>query len=238
MYETSRVLYLEPALGIGSAQSQLLASALGNIAASTIRVPTEVVKTRMQSGAEASMKECVVRILERDGPGGGSMYRSINGMAGFPPHAHFAASRNHAAFRISCDKHWFLVSQLNQMHVVTPGLAGLFRGYGAFLLRDLPFDAIEFVTYEQLKLAYRALAGAGAAAGWLGGLETAFVGALAGGITGALTTPLDTVRARQMNEAGEGTKRDESILSTASKIVNEGGWQGDEPHTLPLLESP
>ena len=69
--------------------------------------------------------------------------------------------------------------------------AGLYRGYAAFLLRDLPFDAIEFVAYEQLKLSYMAIAGV-ASAGGLGGLETAAVGALAGGITGALTTPLDT----------------------------------------------
>ena len=35
-------------------------------------------------------------------------------------------------------------------------MRGLFAGYGSFLLRDLPFDAIEFLTYEQLKKAYRA----------------------------------------------------------------------------------
>lgn len=36
------------------------------------------------------------------------------------------------------------------------GMKGLFAGYGAFLLRDLPFDAIEFVAYEQLKKSYKA----------------------------------------------------------------------------------
>ena len=35
------------------------------------------------------------------------------------------------------------------------GTAGLFAGYGSFLLRDLPFDAIEFVAYEQIKKAYQ-----------------------------------------------------------------------------------
>ena len=33
----------------------------------------------------------------------------------------------------------------------TEGVQGLFAGYGSFMLRDLPFDAIEFVAYEQLK---------------------------------------------------------------------------------------
>lgn len=36
------------------------------------------------------------------------------------------------------------------------GVRGLFAGYGSFLLRDLPFDAIEFVAYEQLKKTYKA----------------------------------------------------------------------------------
>jgi solute carrier family 25 S-adenosylmethionine transporter 26 len=37
------------------------------------------------------------------------------------------------------------------------GVRGLFAGYGSFLLRDLPFDAIEFVAYEQLKKSYQIL---------------------------------------------------------------------------------
>ena len=35
------------------------------------------------------------------------------------------------------------------------GAKGLFAGYGSFLLRDLPFDAIEFVAYEQMKSMYK-----------------------------------------------------------------------------------
>ena len=38
--------------------------------------------------------------------------------------------------------------------VQTEGLVGLFAGYRSFLLRDLPFDAIEFFAYEQLKVTY------------------------------------------------------------------------------------
>ena len=30
----------------------------------------------------------------------------------------------------------------------------MFAGYGSFIIRDLPFDAIEFVAYEQLKKAW------------------------------------------------------------------------------------
>jgi hypothetical protein len=59
------------------------------------------------------------------------------------------------------------------------GVRGLYAGYGAFLLRDLPFDAIEFVAYEQLRKA---------AAKWLqrdpNPVEVSLVGAVAGGFTG------------------------------------------------------
>ena len=41
-----------------------------------------------------------------------------------------------------------------QSIVKAEGVRGLFAGYGSFMLRDLPFDAIEFVAYEQLKKAW------------------------------------------------------------------------------------
>ena len=53
------------------------------------------------------------------------------------------------------------------------GVRGMFAGYGSFLLRDLPFDAIEFVTYEQLRRAYKvSLAGSRE----VSGAETAVMG--------------------------------------------------------------
>jgi len=29
------------------------------------------------------------------------------------------------------------------------------QGYGSFLLRDLPFDALQFCVYEQLRIGYK-----------------------------------------------------------------------------------
>ena len=60
------------------------------------------------------------------------------------------------------------------------GIRGLYAGYGAFMLRDLPFDAIEFVAYEQGKKAWSTFKGAE-----LNPAETSIVGAFAGGVTGA-----------------------------------------------------
>ena len=54
------------------------------------------------------------------------------------------------------------------------GVRGLYAGYGSFLLRDLPFDAIEFVAYEQLRKAYGASLGEKRS---INGLETGAIGA-------------------------------------------------------------
>jgi hypothetical protein len=62
------------------------------------------------------------------------------------------------------------------------GIRGLYAGYGAFMLRDLPFDAIEFVAYEQGKKAWTKFKGAELNPG-----ETSIVGAFAGGVTGEQT---------------------------------------------------
>jgi solute carrier family 25 S-adenosylmethionine transporter 26 len=78
--------------------------------------------------------------------------------------------------------------------VASSGVAGLFVGYGSFLLRDLPFDAIEFAGYESLKNAWRDVTGQDD----VNGVEAAALGAIAGAFTGAATTPLDVVKTRLM----------------------------------------
>jgi solute carrier family 25 (mitochondrial S-adenosylmethionine transporter), member 26 len=60
------------------------------------------------------------------------------------------------------------------------GRRGMFAGYGAFLLRDLPFDAIEFWAFDTLKINYQRAIGRD-----LNGLEASACGAAAGGFTGA-----------------------------------------------------
>ena len=78
--------------------------------------------------------------------------------------------------------------------LATSGAAGLFVGYWSFLLRDLPFDAMEFAGYEGLKNAWSDFTGKES----LHGVEAAALGAFAGAATGAATTPLDVVKTRLM----------------------------------------
>ena len=77
-------------------------------------------------------------------------------------------------------------------------LAGLFAGFGSNLLRDLPFDAIEFTSYETLKMFWKFFNGDHEPQQH----ETAAIGALAEMLTVAITTPLDVVKKRLMRKGG------------------------------------
>ncbi|EXC35977.1 S-adenosylmethionine mitochondrial carrier protein [Morus notabilis] len=122
-----------------SALAHLTAGFIGGAASSLIRVPTEVVKQRMQTGQFTSAPAAVRLIIARE------------------------------------------------------GFKGLYAGYGSFLLRDLPFDAVQFCMYEQMRIGYKL-----AARREPNDLETAIIGAFAGAITGAITTPLDVIKTRLM----------------------------------------
>ncbi|ONK58219.1 uncharacterized protein A4U43_C09F9780 [Asparagus officinalis] len=145
-----------------SAFAHLTAGAIGGAASSLIRVPTEVVKQRMQTGQFASAPDAVRLIVAKE------------------------------------------------------GFKGLFAGYSSFLLRDLPFDAIQFCLYEQLRIGYKI-----AARRELSDPENAVIGAFAGAITGAITTPLDVLKTRLMVQ-GSGAKY-KGLISCAQTIVREEG---------------
>ncbi|GLT68923.1 hypothetical protein SLA2020_411160 [Shorea laevis] len=145
-----------------SAFAHLTAGAIGGVAASLIRVPTEVVKQRMQTGQFSSPPDAVRLIASKE------------------------------------------------------GFKGLYAGYGSFLLRDLPFDAIQFCIYEQLRIGYKA-----AAQRDMNDPENAIIGAFAGALTGAITTPLDVVKTRLMVQGSANQYK--GISDCVQTIVREEG---------------
>ncbi|KVH99573.1 S-adenosylmethionine carrier 1, chloroplastic/mitochondrial-like [Cynara cardunculus var. scolymus] len=145
-----------------SALAHLTAGAVGGAASSIIRVPTEVVKQRMQTGHFASAPDAVRLIVAKE------------------------------------------------------GFKGLFAGYSSFLLRDLPFDAIQFCIYEQLRIGYKL-----AAKRNLSDPENAVIGAFAGAITGAVTTPLDVIKTRLMVQGS--SNQYTSISHCVGTILKEEG---------------
>ncbi|KAL5703584.1 S-adenosylmethionine carrier 1 [Ranunculus cassubicifolius] len=145
-----------------SAFAHLTAGALGGAASSLVRVPTEVVKQRMQTGQFTSAPNAVRAIMAKEG------------------------------FR------------------------GMYAGYGSFLLRDLPFDALQFCLYEQLRIGYKL-----AAKRELNDPENAIIGAFAGALTGAVTTPLDVIKTRLMVQGPANQYK--GIVDCVQTIVREEG---------------
>lgn len=158
-----------------SAIAHLTAGAIGGIAASLIRVPTEVVKQRMQTRQFTSAPDAVRLIIAKE------------------------------------------------------GFKGLYAGYGSFLLRDLPFDAIQFCIYEQLRLGYKK-----AARRDLTDPENAIIGAFAGALTGAITTPLDVIKTRLMVQGSANQYK--GIFDCVQTIIREEGppalLKGIEPRVI------
>ncbi|XP_076928350.1 S-adenosylmethionine carrier 1, chloroplastic/mitochondrial-like [Bidens hawaiensis] len=145
-----------------SAVAHLTAGAIGGVAASLVRVPTEVVKQRMQTRQFASAPDAVRLIVSKE------------------------------------------------------GFKGLYAGYGSFLLRDLPFDAIQFCIYEQLRIGYKL-----AARRDLNDPENAAIGAFAGALTGAITTPLDVIKTRLMVQGSANQYK--GIVDCVQTIIKEEG---------------
>lgn len=145
-----------------SSVAHLTAGAAGGATASLIRVPTEVVKQRMQTGQFPSAHSAVRQILAKE------------------------------------------------------GVRGLYAGFGSFLLRDLPFDAIQFCIYEQLRIGLKKAVNRD-----LLDVETALIGATSGAITGAVTTPLDVIKTRLMTQGAKAHYK--GIGDCVSKIIKEEG---------------
>lgn len=140
------------------------AAAAGDVAASTVRVPFEVVKQRMQSGMYATARQAVQRTF------------------------------------------------------ATEGVAGFFSGYGSLVLRELPFDAIQFPLFEFLKAQWRKRENKGELATW----QTSVCGSVAGGVSAAITTPLDVVKTRLMTQAA-GVSKYKGIWHGLTTIAKEEG---------------
>lgn len=81
-------------------------------------------------------------------------------------------------------------------------LRGFYAGFGSFVMRDIPFSAIQFPLYELLKMvSIRVQArrhGQSEASIELPGLVNSVNGSIAGATSGFLTTPLDVLKTRQM----------------------------------------
>ncbi|KAJ6834407.1 protein MITOFERRINLIKE 1, chloroplastic [Iris pallida] len=100
------------------------------------------------------------------------------------------------------------------------GILGLYAGYSATLLRNLPAGILSYSSFEYLKAFVLGKTGKG----YLEPAESVCCGALAGAISASLTTPFDVVKTRLMTQVqGQGGNK---ISVTVRQILMEEGWTG------------
>ncbi|PNH08571.1 Solute carrier family 25 member 38 [Tetrabaena socialis] len=98
------------------------------------------------------------------------------------------------------------------------GTRGLFTGYLPTVLEDVPDMAIKFAAYESMRQLHRALNGGRNASV----TEDFAMGAVAGALAAAATTPLDVIKTNMMcNAAGR-----PSMGSAAALVLAQGGPRG------------
>ncbi|KAK4113853.1 mitochondrial carrier [Canariomyces notabilis] len=101
------------------------------------------------------------------------------------------------------------------------GLVGLYKGASACLLRDVPFSAIYFPTYNHLK---RDVFGESSTKK-LGILQLLTAGAIAGMPAAYLTTPCDVIKTRLQVEARKGDTTYTGLRHAAKTIWKEEGFR-------------
>ena len=101
------------------------------------------------------------------------------------------------------------------------GLVGLYKGASACLLRDIPFSAIYFPSYNHLK---RDFFGESQTKK-LGIVQLLTAGAIAGMPAAYLTTPCDVIKTRLQVEARKGETKYTSLRQCARSIWQEEGFR-------------
>ncbi|KAM7258889.1 hypothetical protein ACFE04_014630 [Oxalis oulophora] len=104
------------------------------------------------------------------------------------------------------------------------GFLGLYAGYSATLLRNLPAGVLSYSSFEYLKAAVLSKTNQS----YLEPIQSVCCGALAGAISASITTPLDVVKTRLMTQVhgDAANKVSAGVAATVRQILMEEGWVG------------
>ncbi|KAL9644865.1 hypothetical protein ABK040_005345 [Willaertia magna] len=111
------------------------------------------------------------------------------------------------------------------------GFKGFFSGYITTLMRDAPFAAIYFTSYEIIKRLFikrriQQLHMESNEGKKTKSIHHLIAGALAGAIGTTCTIPIDVVKTRLQTQIRTGKKEYDGIRDAFSKIYKEAGWKG------------
>ncbi|GJD11418.1 Probable S-adenosylmethionine carrier 2, chloroplastic [Galdieria sulphuraria] len=114
--------------------------------------------------------------------------------------------------------------------------AGFYQGYVGQIARDIPFRAIQLLSYEELRWRYRQWKKLSSIED-LSNIENLVIGLVSGSVTAAVTTPLDVLKTRLMTQPiGVSTIAYSSAWDCARQLVQHEGlqafWKGLGPRVF------
>ncbi|XP_050727528.1 S-adenosylmethionine mitochondrial carrier protein-like [Eriocheir sinensis] len=101
------------------------------------------------------------------------------------------------------------------------GPVGLFRGYASTVMREIPFSLIQFPVWELLKKTWSEKQGH-----YVDSWQASLCGAFAGGLSAALTTPLDVAKTRIMLAHHESITAKGNIKTVLRTVYKQQGLSG------------
>ncbi|KAF2296571.1 hypothetical protein GH714_000279 [Hevea brasiliensis] len=114
------------------------------------------------------------------------------------------------------------------LKILEKDILGLYAGYSATLLRNLPAGVLSYSSFEYLKAAVLSRT----KKSHLEPIESVCCGALAGAISASITTPLDVVKTRLMTQVNKevvdkvAAAMYSGVSATVNQILKEEGWVG------------
>uniref|UniRef100_A0A3P9IR94 Mitochondrial glutamate carrier 2 n=1 Tax=Oryzias latipes TaxID=8090 RepID=A0A3P9IR94_ORYLA len=172
-----------------------------------VTTPMEMLKIQLQDAGRLAAQRPVSAAAQAAAPG------PAPSLVAPPPQAQPAPPQRPSATSIT--------AQL----LKTRGLAGLYRGAGATLMRDVPFSMIYFPLFANLNALGRDSAGSQAETQARAPFWQSFAaGCSAGSVAAVAVTPLDVIKTRlQTLQKGEGEDTYRGIMDCTRRILEREG---------------